>query len=203
MALFDKLFRSRSKESQPAPSPQRRYPARSIVSDPDLRTLADFRRHYPLPAGYEYQERKPNDIVVVRSSDGAEFVFLVEEGILAWDVPHQKRDGSWGKKTTEVLKQREAGPHAALPPAQPDFPLGENIISDPDIRTFADLGRYYPLPAGFEYQRTADGAPSIARLNDGRQFRFLIEEEMLTFDEPYTRQDGRIGHRTTEVLKGV
>ena len=34
---------------------------------------------------------------MVRQSDGTEFVFLVEEGILAYDIPRQKKDGSWGK----------------------------------------------------------------------------------------------------------
>jgi len=84
----------------------RRYPSRSVIDEAGLRALADFDRHYPLPAGFEYRQRgqKPTDTVVVRRSDGQEFVFLVEEGILAFDVPRQREDGSWGKRTTEVLR---------------------------------------------------------------------------------------------------
>ena len=43
-------------------------------------------------------------------NDGTEFVFLVEEGILGFDIPRQREDGSWGKRTTEVLKQGGGGP---------------------------------------------------------------------------------------------
>ena len=95
MGFLDSLFGKKKKEPKkpPAPAaPARKYPAKSIISDPDLKTLADFERYYPLPQGHEYRQRGPRDVVVVRQSDGAEFVFLVEEGILAWDVPRQRRD---------------------------------------------------------------------------------------------------------------
>lgn len=93
-------------------------------------------------------------------------------------------------------------PERAAPIAhQPGFPVGENVISDPDIESFTDLGRYYPLPAGFEYQQSAGGAPSIVRPADGQEFAFLIEEGMLSFDEPYTKSDGRRAFKTTEVIK--
>jgi hypothetical protein len=203
MGLLDRLFGGNKKKRRPVPDPQRRYPTKSIISDSDLKTLADFRRYYSLPEGFEYRERRPRDVVVVRKSDGAQFVFLVEEGILAWDVPYRKTDGSWGKKTTEVLKQGGTGPHPGRQLGQTYFPLGENIISDPDIRTFADLGRHYLLPAGFEFRQVENGVPVIVRPSDGKRFRFLIEEGLLSFDEPYTRKDGRVGYKTIEVFKQI
>jgi hypothetical protein len=201
MGFLDKLFGGKQEESKQPARPPFKYPSKSIINDPDLRSLADFNHYYPLPDGFEYRERGQRDVVVVRQSDGAEFVFLVEEGILGFDIPRQKEDGSWGKRTTEVLKQGGSGPRPAAGPSQFDFPLGKNIISDPDIKAFADLARTYPLPEGFEYQQTADGVPMIVRLSDGRQFTFLIEEGLLGFDEPYTRPNGKIGYKTTEVFK--
>jgi hypothetical protein len=138
---------------------------------------------------------------VIRESDSTEFVFLVEEGILGWDVPRQRKDGSWGKSTTEILKQGGSGPHPGQPRGLFDFPLGQNSISDPDILAFSDLQRYYPLPSGFEYQQTAEGVPVVVRLSDGESFYFLIEEELMGFDEPYTKTDGQTSYKTTEVLK--
>jgi hypothetical protein len=200
MGFLNKLLGSK-KKPRGTPKPPFKVPSRSIVNDPDLRTRADFEHYYPLPEGYEYRERGPGDVVVVRKADGAEFVFLVEEGLLGFDIPFQRKDGSWGKKTTEVFKQGGSGPHPG-PGASPfDFPLGKNVISDPDIQTFADLARAYPLPEGFDYQQTVDGVPVIVRLSDGRQFNFLIEEGLLGFDEPYTRPNGKTGYKTTEVFK--
>jgi hypothetical protein len=199
MGFLDKLL-GREKKDRP-PRPQFKYPSKSIVNDPDLESLADFNRYYPLPQDHEYRQRGPRDVVVVRKSDGAEFVFLVEEGILAWDVPRQREDGSWGKRTTEVLKQGGSGPHPARERGQFDFPLGQNTISDPHIRAFTDLPRHYPLPSGFEYQQTAEGVPVVVRLSDGESFYFLIEEELMSFDEPYYKPDGRTGYKTTEVFK--
>lgn len=201
MGFLDKLFGSKKDKAKHPPAPPRRYPSRSIINEPDLKTLDDFNRYYPLPEGYEYRDRGNRDVVVVRKSDDAEFVFLVEEGILGFDIPRQKQDGSWGKKTIEVLKQGGSGPHFAAAQGQSDFPLGKNIISDPDIKTFEDLVRYYPLPKGFEYQTTEEGVPVITRLNDGVQFNFLIEEELMSFDEPYTKPDGKTAYKTTEVFK--
>ena len=201
MGFLDKLFGGKKEKPKASARPPHKYPSRSIINDPDLKTLADFERYYPLPEGYEYRERGPGDVVVVRQADGAEFVLLVEEGILGFDIPRQREDGSWGKRTIEVLKQGGSGPRPAAGPSTSAFPLGGNIISDADIKTFADLGRYYPLPAGFEYQQTAEGVPIIVRLSDGKQFTFLIEEGLLSFDEPHTRPNGKIGYKTTEVFK--
>jgi len=201
MGFLDKLFGGKKDKPKASARPARKYPSRSIINDRDLKTLADFERFYPLPEGFEYRERKPGDVVVVRQADGAEFVFLVEEGILGFDIPRQKEDGSWGKRTTEVFKQGGSGPRPSAGRTTSTFPMGGNIISDADIKTFADLGRYYPLPAGFEYQQTAEGVPIIVRLSDGKQFTFLIEEGLLSFDEPYTRSNGKTGYKTTEVFK--
>ncbi|MFC2029526.1 hypothetical protein ACFLWA_02215 [Chloroflexota bacterium] len=74
-------------------------------------------------------------------------------------------------------------------------------MSDPGISTVSDLGRYYPLPEGFDYAHTEGGAPVVVRKTDGNQFNFVIEEGMLTFDEAYTKHDGRTGFRTTEVFR--
>jgi hypothetical protein len=108
MGFLDKLFGKKKKAPQrPPAAPPHRYPSHSIINEADLQSLADFNRHYPLPDGFQYQQRgqSPTDIVVVRQSDGQEFVLLVEEGILAFDIPRQKEDGSWGKRTTEVLRR--------------------------------------------------------------------------------------------------
>jgi hypothetical protein len=107
MGFLDKLFGKKEPAPQgPPASFWRSYPSRSIVNEADLRSPADFDRHYPLPAGFQYRQRgeSPTDVVVARQSDGQEFVFLVEEGILAFDIPRQKEDGTWGKRTTEVLR---------------------------------------------------------------------------------------------------
>ncbi len=206
MGFLDGLFGKKKQQKEKTrqkqrPAPARKYPTRSIIGEQDLRTLADFERCYPLPAGFEYRERKQGDFVVVRQSDGEEFVFLVEEGILGFDVPRQKEDGSWGKRTTEVLRQASPGAAAQRGYPQRGFPLGQNSIDDPDVKTFADLARCYPLPAGFEYRQTADGVPVIVRLTDDKSFSFLIEEGLLGFDEPYTKPDGKTGYKTTEVFK--
>jgi hypothetical protein len=189
-----------TKQKQP-PAPVHKYPTRSIIGEKDLKTLADFERYYPLPQGYEYRERKPGDFVVVRQSDGEEFVFLVEEGILGFDIPRRKEDGSWGKRTIEVLRQAGPGSAAARGYVQRGFPLGQNSIDDPDIKTFADLARHYPLPDGFAYAQTAEGVPVVQRLAGGETFYFLIEEELMGFDVPQTRPDGMPGKKTIEVFK--
>ena len=107
MGFLDSLFGKKKKSSGPKPVPAHRYPSRSIIGEQDLKTLADLERHYPLPQGYEYRQKGQSirDVVVVRLADDAEFVFLVEEGILAFDIPRQREDGSWGKRTIEVLRQ--------------------------------------------------------------------------------------------------
>jgi hypothetical protein len=204
MGFLDNLFgRKKKKEKKPkrAPAPPRRYPQRSIIGEKDLKTLADFERYYPLPAGFEYRDRGKGDIVVVRQSDDKEYVFLVEEGILAWDDPYTREDGSTGFKTTEVLRQSGPGSVAQRGYTQRGFPLGENSIDDPDIKTFDDLARFYPLPDGFEYRQTAEGVPVVVRLTDDKSFYFLIEEELMGFDEPYTKADGKTAYKTTEVFK--
>jgi hypothetical protein len=85
--------------------------------------------------------------------------------------------------------------------SKPSFPLGENIISDPDVKTVADLGRLYPLPTGFAYREDAQGVPYVHRASDGKRFKFLVEADLLTFDEPYTRENGKTGYKTMEVFK--
>jgi hypothetical protein len=203
MGFLDKLFGQKKEgpPSAPPSAPPYKYPSKSIINDPDLKSLADFNRYYPLPQDHEYRQRGPRDIVVARKSDGTEFVFLVEEGILAWDVPRQRQDGTLGKRTTEVLKQGGTGPHPGQERGQFGFSLGQNVISDPDIKAFADLQRFYPLPSGFEYQQTAEGMPVVVRQSDSESFYFLIEEELMSFDEPYTKPDGQTGYKTTEVFK--
>lgn len=201
MGFLDKLFGGSKSKSKPQPATKRRYPSRSIINEPDLNSLDDLNRLYPLPDGFDYRERKKGDFVVVRESDGTEFVFLAEEGILAWDVPRQKKDGSWGKRTTEVLRQSGSGPTPGAGAGRFEFPLGNNSIDDPDVCSIADLKRYYPLPSGFGYQQTAAGVPVVVRLSDSKSFYFLIEEELMGFDEPFTRDDGKVGYKTTEVFK--
>ncbi|MBN1936143.1 MAG: hypothetical protein JW934_15855 [Anaerolineae bacterium] len=92
-------------------------------------------------------------------------------------------------------------PRPTAPPSKPDFPLGDSIVTDADIKSLDDLQRYYPLPHGFEYQITAEGVPQVIR-SDGYVYdRFVIEADMMTFDEPYPMANGRTGYKTTEVIK--
>jgi len=105
LGFLDKLFGGKKDRREQPSVPQRRYPARSIIGENDLKTLADLNRCYPLPEGFQYREREKGDFVVTHKSDGKEYVFLVEEGILAWDDPYTRQDGSTGYKTTEVLRQ--------------------------------------------------------------------------------------------------
>ncbi|MBN1261676.1 MAG: hypothetical protein JXB35_13455 [Anaerolineae bacterium] len=102
------------------------------------------------------------------------------------------------KKTQQPAELPERKPAAVV---KPDFPLGDNIISDPDIRRFEDLGRCYPLPAGFDYRCDEGGVPFIMRLADEKRFSFLIEAGLLTFDDPYLRPGGKPAYKTTEVFK--
>ncbi len=109
----------------------------------------------------------------------------------------------FGKKEK---KKKAAAPKPSAPQrprvkSKPDFPLGDNIVDDPDVKTFDDLARLYPLPAGFSYRRDEDGVPYIFRASDGKRFHFLIEAELMTFDEPIPREDGSIYYKTTEVFK--
>jgi hypothetical protein len=201
MGFLDRLLGGREDNPEDGASPRRGYPNRSRLNDPGVGTLTDLERCYPLPAEFEYRERAKGDFVVVQRSDGREYVFLVEEGILAWDEPYTRKDGSPGFRTTEVLRQSEAEPLPGRSEGQLVLPPGSRRIPDPDVRRFADLDRYFPLPAGFEYQRTDEGYAVVGRLADGAQLEFLIEEELLSFDQPYTREDGRMGYRTTEVFK--
>jgi hypothetical protein len=201
MGFLDKLLSGKKDNPEDGASPRRRHPSSSRLNDPHVSTLTDLERYYPLPAEFEYRERAKGDFVVVRQSDSREYVFLVEEGILAWDEPYTRKDGSAGYRTTEVLRKSEAEPLPGRSEGQLVLQPGSRRIADPDVRRFADLDRYFPLPAGFEYQRTDEGYPVVGRLADGAQLEFLIEEGMLSFDEPYTREGGRTGYRTTEVFK--
>jgi hypothetical protein len=83
----------------------------------------------------------------------------------------------------------------------PSFPEGDNHIDDPDVKTIADLARHYPLPKGYEYRVRANGSPYIRRSSDGMECKIIIEEGLLTFDEPFTRPDGKTGYKTIEVFK--
>jgi hypothetical protein len=75
----------------------------SFISDPDVRSLDDLQRQYPLPKGYVYQQTE-DGFVVVRANDGAKFGFLLEEGMLSFDVPAPGRPGN--KVTVEVFKRK-------------------------------------------------------------------------------------------------
>ncbi len=108
--------------------------------------------------------------------------------------------GGGKKKQKEQPEEQRKEPTPRVR-SKPDFPLGDNIVDDPDVKTFADLERYYPLPAGFEYQKTEAGVPGVVRVGHDGWYKFLIEADMLTFDQPYTRKDGRTGSKTTEVIK--
>ena len=100
-------------------------------------------------------------------------------------------------------QQRSSQPKQQPPLARvkPEFPVGENHIDDPDIKTIDDLGKWYTLPKGFDYKISADGSPYIQRQTDQKAFIFLIEAGMLTFNEKAQRPDGKVIYNTTEVIK--
>jgi hypothetical protein len=93
-----------TKQKQP-PAPARNYPTRSIIGEKDLKTLADFKRYYPLPDGVVYAQTAEGVPVVERQADGETFNFLVEEGLMGFDVPRARSDGRAGKRTIEAFKQ--------------------------------------------------------------------------------------------------
>jgi hypothetical protein len=78
-------------------------PQGSLIDDPNIRTVDDLRRHYPLPGEYDYAETTEAGLVVQRLSDGAQFAFLLEEELLSFDVPVQ--DPKRRKRTIEVDRQ--------------------------------------------------------------------------------------------------
>ncbi len=79
------------------------YPQGSLIDDPNIRTVDDLRRQYPLPGEYDYAETAEAGLVVQRLSDGAQFPFLLEEELLSFDVPVE--DPKRRKITVEVDRQ--------------------------------------------------------------------------------------------------
>lgn len=75
----------------------------TTVAAPDIETLDDLTRYYPLPEGCRYRQNDKGDFVVVRTSDGAAFGFLIEDRMMGFDVPTPA--GPRPKKAIEVLKQ--------------------------------------------------------------------------------------------------
>jgi len=57
------------------------------------------------------------------------------------------------------------------------------------------LNHYFPLPDGFAYTEDDDGAPTIVRIEDGLSLSYTVEEDLLTFEEPYVRPDGTVATR--------
>jgi len=107
--LFGKKKRGDKAPKQPPARPTRptirRFSSGSISDEPELQSAEDYARRYPLPAGYAYVQTPASelDLVVGRQADGEVFPFLLEETLLTFDVPEQKPDGSWGKRTVEVF----------------------------------------------------------------------------------------------------
>ncbi|TFG69158.1 MAG: hypothetical protein E4H27_07360 [Anaerolineales bacterium] len=110
----------------------------------------------------------------------------------------KKLFGAQSKKQLPDSRKQSPNPRIRV---KPEFPIGDNHVDDPDIKTMADLVKWYPLPSGFEYKLSADGTPYIERQSDKKKFSFLIEEGMLGFDEPQKRPDGKVIYKTTEVIK--
>ena len=83
-----------------------------------------------------------------------------------------------------------------------DLADGPKILDSKTTTILKDnISWHYPLPSGFEYLQEESQPPVVVRSGDGARFSFLIEEGLLTFNEPYTREDGRTGYKTTEVFK--
>ena len=76
--------------------------SKTIISDADIHSLDDLRRHYPLPREYAYAETA-GQFVVKRLSDGTQFTILCEEELLTFDVPID--DPRRRKITVEVFKK--------------------------------------------------------------------------------------------------
>jgi len=110
----------------------------------------------------------------------------------------KKLFGGREKQQRSKLKKQQLAPRVRV---KPEFPVGDNHVDDPDIKTLDDLTKWYPLPSGFDYKVSADGSPYIERHSDQKRFTFLIEAGMLTFDEPRKRSDGKVVYKTTEVFK--
>lgn len=87
--------------ASPAPAPA--WSTKTVISDPDIHSLEDLTRLFPLPDGFAYQQNDNGMFVIVRTSDGAQFTFLVEEDMLGFDVPTP--EGPRRKKTFEIFKQ--------------------------------------------------------------------------------------------------
>ncbi|HNT74505.1 MAG TPA: hypothetical protein PKH77_05760 [Anaerolineae bacterium] len=92
-----------AKPASPVPPPSA-WPARSHIDDPDIHSLDDLRRYYPLAPEYDYVQTDDGDYWVKRLSDGAQFALLVEEEMLGFDVPLQ--DPKRRKITIEVIKRK-------------------------------------------------------------------------------------------------
>ncbi len=107
----------------------------------------------------------------------------------------------FGDKKKQQKLNRTKNTAAPRERSKPDFPVGENHVDDPDIKTFEDLGKWYPLPPNFRYKVSEDGSPFIERQTDKVAFTFLIEASMLTFNESERRSDGKVIYNTTEVIK--
>lgn len=80
------------------------WPRRSHIDDPDIQTLEDLRRYYPLSDEYDYVQAADGDYRVKRLSDGAEFPMLIEEELMGFDVPVQ--DPKRRKVTIEIFKKK-------------------------------------------------------------------------------------------------
>jgi hypothetical protein len=80
------------------------WPRRSHIDDPDIHTLEDLRRYYPLSEEYDYVETAGGEYRVKRLSDGAEFAILIEEELMGFDVPVQ--DPKRRKVTVEIFKKK-------------------------------------------------------------------------------------------------
>lgn len=63
------------------------------------------------------------------------------------------------------------------------------------------LNHYFPLPDGFAYTEEDDGTPTIVRIEDGLTLSYTVDEDRLTFEEPYLRPDGTIATRTHKLSR--
>lgn len=63
------------------------------------------------------------------------------------------------------------------------------------------LNHYFPLPDGFAYTEDEDGTPTIVRIQDGLTLPYTVEEELLTFEEPYVRTDGTVATRSHKLSR--
>ena len=87
----------------------------TIISDPEVKTIGDLTRLYPLPKDYRYEMAEWGQPIIRRGSDGAVFSFLLEERMLTLDQRRRMNDGRMAADTSEVFHIEDAAKETGHP----------------------------------------------------------------------------------------